>query len=217
MMLKLSGLVVLVAVAACGGKGDDCERFWTKTAPKMAKMDPKKMPRNAKEQFLKLCRDGDKMKKDPVFKCVLDASGDTAVDDCMAKAFGDYAKSAKRSEAQLNLNKLSKNVKVHHTVEGSFPIGKVGPTPAESCCKAEGGKCTTTEWATNEMWQKLEFSVDEPHQYRYAYESDGKTVTALAIGDLDCDEEAATWTLQMSVGADGVATSEIKPPPSGEY
>lgn len=217
-MLKLSGVAVLVAVAACGGKGDDCERFWAKTAPTIAKLDPgKKMPADAKDQFLKRCRDGDKMKKDPVFRCVLDASGDTAVNDCMTKAFGDYAKAGKRSEATLNLNKLAKNLKVHHAMEGSFPVGKVGPTPADSCCKGEGAKCTTTEWATDEMWQKLEFSVDEPHQYRYAYESDGKTVTALAIGDLDCDEKPATYKLQMTVTADGVATSDITPPEKGAY
>jgi hypothetical protein len=181
-------------------------------------MDPeKKMPANAKERFLNQCRDGDKMKKDPVFKCVLDASGDTAVNDCMTKAVGDYAKASKRSEAELNLNKLAKNAKVNHAVEGTFVVGKVGPTPAESCCTSEGTKCTTTEWATNEMWTKLEFSVDEPHYYRYSYESDGKTVTAYAIGDLDCDDKPATYKLEMSVGPDGVATANITKPEKGAY
>ena len=209
-------MAAALATAACGGKGDDCERFWSKTASTMAQMANSKLPPNAKEKFLEQCRDGDKMKKDPVFKCVLDASGENAVNACMQKAFGEYTRDSKRSEAELNLNKLAKNLKVHHTVEATFPVGKVGPTPAESCCQSQG-KCSTTEWATNPVWQALEFSIDEPHQYRYSYESDGKTVTALAIGDLDCDDKPATYKLEMSVGADGVATSSITPPEKGAY
>ena len=49
---------------------------------------------------------------------------------------------------------------------------------------------------SNPVWQAIEFSVDEPHLYRYSYESDGKTFTAKAMGDLDCDGTEAVWVMK---------------------
>ncbi len=211
-MRKLFGLVAALAATACGSKGDDCQRFWDKTAPLMQKMaGERKMPADAKDKFLKECREGDKMKQDTVFKCVLDANGEAAVSDCMSKAFGDYMSKGKKTEAQLNLNKLSKNLKVHFLTNNEFPVGKVGPTPAEPCCKGAGGKCSTNDWATNQLWSELEFSIDEPHLFQYSYESDGKTVTATAIGDLDCDGTTITYKLEMNGTPEKVNSNIVDP------
>jgi hypothetical protein len=212
---RLLGLMV-VALTACGGKGDDCQRFWDKASPVMQKMaGDKQMPANAKEQFLKECRADDKLKKDTVFACVLDAKGEAAVSDCMSKAFGDYVNKGKKTEAEVQLNKLGKNLKVYYLTNNTFPLGKVGPTPAEPCCKAAGGKCSTQDWATTEVWMELDFMVTEPHLFQYAYESDGKTATATAIGDLDCDGTPIRYTLRVSPTPDGAVTADIAAPPAG--
>src|SRR5689334_12748881 len=92
--------MAMLVTAACKSKGDECQQFWDKTAPLMSKVAPsgKAMPADAKDKFLKECRGGDKMKSDPTFKCVLGASGDAAISECMSKAFGDYTSKSKKTE-----------------------------------------------------------------------------------------------------------------------
>lgn len=208
-------LLPLLVTTACGGKGDDCQRFWDKSAPVFAKVGgDKPMPADAKDKFLEQCRKTDKMKNDPVFKCVLAASGDQAVAECTTKAFSGYMDKSKKVEAQLMLNRLGKTLKAIHAENESFPIGKGGPTPATPCCKGEGGKCPVSEaeWNT-QPWQALDFISSEPGRFQYTYEStDGKTAKATAIGDLDCDGTTITYTLEMSIDATGTPTIDILEP-----
>jgi len=118
------------------------------------------------------------------------------------KAADDYAKKSKMSEARLMLNKLSKYAKTAFVANGQYPIGKAGPTPAVDCCMNRGPHCDEkyrykvdpAQWQTG-VWKDLEFQIDEPHRFRYTYEStDGKSFTATAIGDLDCDNDQITYT-----------------------
>lgn len=205
--------IFAAAGAACGGKGDDCQRFWDKSAPVFAKIGGgKPMPAEAKGKFLEECRKSDKRKNDPVFRCVLDATGDEAVAACTTKAFGDYMSKSKAVEAKLNLNRLGKNLKALHADTGTFPVGKVGPTPAEPCCKGANGKCAPgPDWESNPVWQSVELSMRDPHLFQYTYESDGKTATATATGDLDCDGQMITYKLEMAI-ADDIATMNILEP-----
>jgi len=205
------GLAIAVLASACD-KGDDCQRFVDKMLP-VASNAGKPMPANAKEQFLKECRGGGTMKKDPMFKCVLDAKDDTAVASCMSSAFGDYAKRSRKTEAQLNLNKLGKNLKVYYITESKFPAGKVGLTPADACCKALDQKCAANaeQWSTNATWSVLDFQIDEPAQFQYSYDSDGTSATATAVGDLDCDGTTITYKLEVTV-ENGAAVTKIVPP-----
>jgi hypothetical protein len=172
----------------------------------------------AKDKFLDGCRKDPKFKNDPMFKCVLGASGDKGVSDCMSTAFGDYMGKAKKTEAQLQLNKLGKNAKVFFVTENTFPVGKAGPTPATPCCAGPDHKCAPVpadQWAASEVWSKLDFQIDEATLFQYSYESDGKTVTATAVGDLDCDGTPVTYKLEMTAGADGTPTMSIIDPPAG--
>ncbi len=212
--LGIASALIALTAAACGGKHDDCQRFWDKASPIMAKMAPgKAMPADAKGQFLQQCRGGDQMRNDPVFRCVLDASGASAVSECMTKAVGDYKSASQATEARLQLSVLGKTLKAHHAVEAAFPAGTAGPTPAEPCCVGEGGMCAPSpDWATNPIWQQLDFMIDEPTRFQYTYQSDGKTVTAMAIGDLDCDGAPITYKLEMAVGPDGVPTMNVSEP-----
>jgi Tfp pilus assembly protein PilE len=127
-------------------------------------------------------------------------------------AFIDYQKKSKRPEAALQLNKLAKNLKVAYMTNGAFPKGKVPLTPAKPCCNS-GGKCNDVSAWQNPVWQTLDFSIDDPHFFRYSYESNGKTVTGTAVGDLDCDGIEVTWLLNGSVDAQGNPTLTITEPP----
>jgi hypothetical protein len=212
-------LATMLMTTACS-KGDECQQFWDKAGPTMSKMagDAAKKMAGAKDKFLEGCRKDPKFKNDPMFKCVLGASGEAAVSDCMSKAFGDYMGKSKKTEAQLQLNKLAKSAKVYFAMEAAFPAGKAGPTPAEPCCKGPDHKCAAVpadQWAASEVWSKLDFQIDEPTLFQYSYESDGKTATATAVGDLDCDGTPVTYKLEMTAGADGAAKTTLVEPPAG--
>jgi hypothetical protein len=213
-------MVATVLMATACSKGDECQQFWDKAGPVMTKVggDGAKRMAGAKDKFLAGCRKEPAFKNDPMFKCVLAASGEAAVSECMTKAFGDYVGKAKRTEAQLQLNKLGKSAKVYFASEGGFPAGKAGPTPAEPCCNGPNHKCAPVppdQWAANEVWSKLDFAIDEPTLFQYSYESDGKTVTASAVGDLDCDGTMMTYKLEMTADASGAPTMNIVEPPAG--
>jgi len=208
-------VLALLVTTACGGKSDDCVRFWDKSAPVFSKASGgKAMPADAKDKFLKQCRETDKLKNDPVFKCVLDANGDAAIAECTTKAFSSYMDKSKKTEAQLMLNRLGKNLKVVFTEKAAFPIGKGGPTPAEPCCKGEGGKCPVNEaqWQA-QPWEAMDFVSSEPGRFQYTYESvDGTSAKATAIGDLDCDGTTITYTLEMTTDEAGGPKMNIVEP-----
>ena len=132
-------------------------------------------------------------------------------------AYLDYMKKGKQSEATLQLRKLGKHLDVAFVTNGAFPKGTVGPTPAKSCCETQG-KCAPdpAAWA-DPVWQALDFQIDDPHLYRYAYSSqDGKTFVAKAIGDLDCDGTEAEYVMSGSIDASGNPVLNVVAPQPGD-
>jgi prepilin-type N-terminal cleavage/methylation domain-containing protein len=115
------------------------------------------------------------------------------------------ARKAKSSEALVQLNKIYTASRVYileiHATPGSasptpgqFPEPEA-VTPAASCCLSVGQKCAPNpaDWSTP-TWTALQFSMDDPHYFRYAYSSTGSLApgpgskfTAHAYGDLNCD------------------------------
>jgi hypothetical protein len=202
-------LGALLLLAACSkSSGDECQRMMDKSAPvlgDMARLRGREIGDADRKKLVAHCRTSLKEgKRDPAMDCVLAASTDTAVRDCYIKGFESYAQKAKKTEAELQLNKLGKSAKVEFMVNDAFPVGKVGPTPATPCCAQPDKKCAPDPqaWA-DPVWQALEFQIDEPHLFQYSYESDGKTFTATAVGDLACDGKPTTHTATGTVTADG--------------
>jgi type IV pilus assembly protein PilA len=129
-------------------------------------------------------------------------------------AFMKYVRRAKTNEAVLNIRKIYENSRSYFFDErmrqGSttalspqFPDSEA-LTPAADCCFSPGGKCPADGPATwqTPTWQGLNFSVDDPHYYRFAYESTGtagagvgSVFTARAVGDLDCDGTFSTFEM----------------------
>lgn len=101
----------------------------------------------------------------------------------------------KKSEADIQLAKLAKQLKVAFAEKSSYPIAAIPLTPAVSCCKGEGYKCKADPAAWS-AWAPLDFAISEPHYFRYSYESDGKTYVVKAVADLDCDDVEQTYVMQ---------------------
>jgi type II secretory pathway pseudopilin PulG len=90
------------------------------------------------------------------------------------------------AEATRNLSRM---VEAARRGGGAALPAAVAITPAASCCHAPGKRCAPDPslWTTP-TWQRLSFSVVEPHLFRYAFEPVSATrFVARAVGDLDCD------------------------------
>ena len=219
-MLKL--LVITLTVAACGN-GDKCSKVYDKLAPVFEKeMKGDKKMDKAKE--IDRCKE--ELKNHPdraaTMDCILALPGTPTVGDLMAceskkdgkDSMKDYQDKSKITEASLQLNKIGKNAKRVFAETAAFPIAKAPLTPTTDCCKGPGGKCPVdaTAW-TSEPWKTFDFQIDEPHLFRYSYEStDGKSFTATAVGDLDCSGKPVTYTLTGSVDASGNPSMNVTNP-----
>ena len=138
-------------------------------------------------------------------------------------AFSDYMRKSKTTEAQLHLQKIAKLAKRYYGETSELPTGTSAMLPAggasPGCCGATpSNKCAPdpSAFAADPVWSKLDFRIDEPTYYRFQYSSNASGATVIAVGDVDCDGRAATYTLTISV-SNGVPTTSIAVPPAGVY
>lgn len=214
--------VAVALVAACGGGGDDCDKFYSKLNGFLATQGKAARTPSAedKTKFLGECRarakSGDMGKDAEMFKCIV-AAPDNAVGTCMAGPIGDYVTKSKMPEARLQLTKLGKAAKVTFLETAAFPIGK-STYVEDDCCKGPNHKCAADpeKWAADPMWRALDFELDEPHYFRYAIEGTATTMHATAIGDLDCDGTAITYTLEMTAPEGNPKMVVSEPPASSD-
>lgn len=140
-------------------------------------------------------------------------------------AFIKYVRRAKTTEAVLNLRKLFDGSVIYYTmgysdrfgrgIEPRFPgLGEyaVGPVPGTNpCCGKPGDKCPPAgapsapdDWTARwnlDVWQALNFSINEYHYYWYEYETkgigpgvaSGARFTARAMGNLNCNDVYSTF------------------------
>lgn len=134
----------------------------------------------------------------------------------------DYRRKARRPEAQLQLTKISHAAKRAYLENASFPEAAAPLTPAADCCAEnfEGKrKCgpNPSHWSAP-GWRSLDFQMIEPHYFRYSYtpSGDGSSFTATAVGDLDCDGVAVTYTLRGSVVNGNPRVELVEPPPNSD-
>ncbi len=129
-------------------------------------------------------------------------------------AFMKYIRRAKTSEPKMNMRKMYDGaVSYYHTdhvtnlgeaLPKQFPVS-AATTPARTACV--GGSSTKTIPAPGmwdaPTWRALNFSVDDPFYYRYEFVSDGKSFTARATGDLNCDGTLSTFERIGTIDAEG--------------
>jgi len=91
----MTRFVLIAALAACGGKADDCERIVSKVASAM----PSELPTGqSHDELVAKCRKRPEKLNDPGVQCILAADGDDAVRACITKSMEDER--AKRAQAE---------------------------------------------------------------------------------------------------------------------
>ena len=129
-------------------------------------------------------------------------------------AFMRYMNKAKSTEAEQFIKKIQDGaIQYYHRptqptltpVPKQFPNGSpVGPSPVATCCAPPQDKCAPdpAHFSADVNWQAMNFSIDDPHYYVYTFEHVTDEFTgfiARAEGDLDCDNDIATFELETGV------------------
>lgn len=151
--------------------------------------------------------------------CVRTAKDEAATRKCwenVTVSYGSDSYSAViRVEGELHLDRLRKNLIAYSSsMGGAFPKARGELTPAGApCCKRFGKACPETQWDEIAWTKDIDFSMWGPTLFQYSYVSDGKTVTATAVGDIECDGKLETYTLKMSIKGDAPVW-KLTPPKS---
>ncbi len=206
--MKWIVLLALVLAACSSKKTDKCARVIDKSMKVLGEISALRgatLGPEEKKQLIAQCKKAVKDgHPDPQMDCVLAAADETGVRKCYVKGYEDYLARSKEIEAKLQLTTIGKLARGVFDEKQAFPQGKVGPTPATPCCNEPTKQCTPTDamWS-DPVWQALGFRVQGTFLFQYTYESDGKTFTAIATGDVGCTGKPTTTTLTGKVGADG--------------
>lgn len=136
-------------------------------------------------------------------------------------AFMKYSKKSKTAEAGQFLKKMSDSARAYYLspdrtnsedVESlnasvssrQFPVAHVALSPSTGCCAAGGTilKCNPADgdW-TDPTWMALDFKMIDPHYYAYSFRGGGTSgnFTAMATGNLDCDNVTSQYSLYAEV------------------
>ena len=118
-------------------------------------------------------------------------------------AFIGYIRRAKTSEAEERISAMYRSAVRYATTERTSNGGQLQPpsfpastplTPSKRCCLNPDGRCQPDPSVWNHpSWQALSFEIRDPHYFQYQFISDGRSFTARAIGDLDCDGITSTF------------------------
>jgi hypothetical protein len=101
----------------------------------------------------------------------------------------------------------------------AFPTDQTAILPATGCCAqnfAGKGQCAPApELFRVPPWTTLGFHPDgaQPFQYNYIGVASGRSFTAVAVGDLDCDGVTITWVLTGDVINEQPVIRLVEPPP----
>jgi hypothetical protein len=200
------------ALAGCGG-GPSCDKAIARAAAlrQLDELDARHAIERCKDEGW----------SEAVRSCIAGAGDEDALARCAARsqrsrsggAFESYMARSKRSEAELELNAISKALRAEFIENASFVVGDVGLTPATPCCEGPGHKCpvTASDWTGVDVWDRLGFELTRPSYFQYRYTGTMSEATAEAVGDLDCDGVTATYTLHCRA-ADGVPECTLRKP-----
>jgi type IV pilus assembly protein PilA len=137
--------------------------------------------------------------------------------------FLDSMKSAKNSEAKVQLAKMRDTAKTRYATNATFPVFAAVATPGVDCCTQNIGgkkKCKGNkpgDWDVAATWQQLDFQIDEDFYFQYDYTGAAATFTANAVGDMDCDGTKITYTQTGAVvGGNPELPQMIEPAPNSD-
>lgn len=128
-----------------------------------------------------------------------------------------YIRRSKTAEATMNIRKLFDSSVTYYEGEHANRIGGILPkqfpvtialTPVDTACDGTSAQkiAPTANMWNNASWQALNFGVEDPFLFQYAYTSTGvgttSAFTAGAHGDLNCDTNLSTFERVGSVDAE---------------
>jgi len=127
------------------------------------------------------------------------------------KKKSDDSKRGDNAEARLMVRKIYMGAKAYWAEHAALPTGATAMTPGDApwACPSGKHKPNPAMWTSEPLWDALRFTIDEPHWYSYSYESDGTSLKVVARGDLDCDNNPATYTLTAKVEGPDLAGGDI--------
>ncbi len=114
---------------------------------------------------------------------------------------------SEESVARSKLEEIGKLAVQYQSSKGTYLEGKVGPSPAKSCCDQPKGQCyqQDTDWA-DPVWTALGFKERTMYtRYRYSYEGQRLSFTAQATADINCDGKPKTFRITGTYDADNMA------------
>lgn len=99
-------------------------------------------------------------------------------------------------EAASVLRQISERVTSYFNDNDHFPIGKATATPRPACCQGAERYCPATPEAWERgVWSDMGYSLDEPSQFRFAYQGTRRAFTITAVGDPECTGQLRTYVL----------------------
>jgi prepilin-type N-terminal cleavage/methylation domain-containing protein len=136
--------------------------------------------------------------------------------------FMDSMKTAKKSEAIIQLDKISDRAVIEYNTHATYPLGDTPLTPSSSCCSQNAlfkKKCNVNpdDWDDPE-WRALDFSIDKEFYYQYKYTpgNGGTEFKASALGDTDCDGDTVEFVVDGKTLNGTPKTTLTEPPPNSD-
>ncbi len=147
-------------------------------------------------------------------------------------AFTRYVKKSRTAEAVGHLNKEWAGSLAYyesdHISSGGTPLPKQFPTGASNpgaagwassteCGCQTGSRCIASNsiWNTDGVWQALNFSLPDPHNYMPGYTGSGTgsaaQFTAYAKGDLNCNSTLSHFVRSGKIDTNGDVTGSYQP------
>lgn len=126
-------------------------------------------------------------------------------------AFDDYTTKARRSEADLQLNRIERQIKVYQIEKGELPAS-TKRTPDQPACTQGGSKqrVTAAEWRAG-GWSAIDVAIDDRLSCQYEWTKDSATKGHItAYCDLDCDLQESVTKTDLEV-IDGNVTATHHP------
>lgn len=138
-------------------------------------------------------------RRDPVMLVIVVAVATAALVLAILVFAEDRMRVCRKTQAGLGLNTIARRTTQHFARHGEFPRGRARTLPPWPCCGSQCGTVPATAWAADPIWSALDFGIDDPMRYQFAYASDGTTVRATATRDADCNGVPETHTLELAI------------------
>ena len=87
-------------------------------------------------------------------------------------AFMEYMRKGKKSEADIALNRIGKSSKAYYVENSGYPVASAAALPDGNSCDETNKMFAVNAalWtAAGSPWADLEFVMEEPHRFDYAY------------------------------------------------